>query len=161
MRQRGFTYVGLLLLVAMSSAALAAAGSLWSIESRREKEADLLFIGEQFTQAISSFRDRTPAGQMQRFPQRLEELVDDRRWPTPRRHLRQVYVDPMTGTREWGLVTAPGGAILGVHSLSEGQPLKRAGFAPEHEDFAVAASYREWRFVYTAPAGGREAPPKN
>lgn len=157
MRQRGFTYVGLLLLVAMTSAALAAAGSLWSIESRREKEADLLFFGTQFKQAITSFRERTPAGQMQRFPQRLEELVDDRRWPTPRRHLRQIHVDPMTGSREWGLVTAPGGGILGVHSLSEGEPLKQGGFAPEHEDFTGASTYREWRFVYTAPAGAGEA----
>jgi type II secretory pathway pseudopilin PulG len=157
MRSRGFTYIGLLLLVAMSSAALAAAGSLWSIESRRAKEADLLFIGEQFTHAIASFRDLTPAGQQQRFPLTLDELVDDKRWPTKRRHLRQVFVDPMTGTREWGLVMAPGGGILGVHSLSDGVPFKRGGFIPQFEEFAVATSYKEWRFVYTAPAAPEKA----
>ena len=158
MRARGFTYVGLLLLVAMSSAALAAAGSLWSIDARREKEADLLFIGEQFTDAIAAFRERTPAGQMQRFPRSLDELVEDKRWPTTRRHLRQIYVDPMTASREWGLVKDPAGGILGVHSLSNATPLKRGGFPPEREDFAVAANYQEWRFVYVAPAGGQ---PKN
>lgn len=155
MRQRGFTYVGLLL-VAMSSAALAAAASLWSIDSRRDKEAELLFVGGQFTQAIAAFRERTPAGQMQRFPRTLEELLDDKRWPTTRRHLRQVHVDPMTGRREWGIVDAPGGGVLGVYSLSQAQPVKRGGFAPEHEDFAAADSYRGWRFVYVAP-GPREA----
>jgi type II secretory pathway pseudopilin PulG len=153
MRQRGFTYIGLLLLVAMSSAALAAAGSLWSIDAKRAKEADLLFMGDQFTRAIGSFRDRTPAGQQQRFPRTLEELVDDKRWPTARRHLRQVFVDPMTGTREWGLVLAPGGGgIMGVHSLSDGAPLKRSGFSDDFAEFATATSYREWRFVYVAPA---------
>ena len=152
MRERGFTYVGLLLLVAITSAGLAAAGSLWSIDSRREKEAELLYQGEQFTRAIASFRERTPSGQVQRFPQRLEDLVDDKRWPTTRRHLRQIPVDPFTGTREWGLVMAPGGGILGVHSLSESPPLTRAGFPPQFEEFSVATSYRDWRFVYTAPA---------
>jgi type II secretory pathway pseudopilin PulG len=156
-RERGFTYVGLLLLLAILSAGLAGAGSLWSIDSKRDKEAELLFQGEQFTRAIASFRERAPSGQPHRFPLRLEELVDDRRWPTTRRHLRQVPVDPFTGTREWGLVLAPGGGILGVHSLSEAQPLKRAGFPPQFEEFATATSYRDWRFVYTAP----EATPTN
>lgn len=155
MRERGFTYVGLLLLVAMSSAALAAAGTLWSVESRREKEADLLFIGAQVTQAIGSFRDRTPAGQMQRFPRNLDELVEDKRWPTPRRHLRRTYVDPMTGQPEWGVIAAPGGGLMGVHSLSTDAPLKRGGFPPEQAEFAAATTYQDWRFVYQAPGSGQ------
>jgi type II secretory pathway pseudopilin PulG len=152
MRQEGFTYVGLLLLLALASTALAGAGTLWSIESRRDKEAELLFVGEQFADAITSFREHTPAGQMERFPRRLEELLDDKRWPFTRRHLRQVFVDPMTGSREWGLVRGPGGEILGVHSLAEGQPLKRGNFPGRFAAFAQAASYRDWRFVYTQTA---------
>lgn len=158
MRQRGFTYIGLLLLVAMSSAALAAAGSLWSIESKREKEAELLFIGSEFTRAIAAYRERTPAGQPPRFPLRLEDLVDDKRWPTTRRHLRQVYVDPMTASREWGLVPAPGGGILGVYSLSQDPPLKVGNFPPE-QDFTGATSYRDWQFVYAVK--GPDAPQTN
>lgn len=154
MRERGFTYVGLLLLVAMSSAALAAAGSLWSIESRREKEAELLFIGDQFVQAIASFRERTPGGQVQRFPRDLQELLEDKRWPTVRRHLRQVYVDPMTGQREWGVVAAPGGGVQGVYSLSQERPLKRGGFQAGLEELGLANSYQDWRFVYVAPPAG-------
>lgn len=148
MRQRGFTYVGLLLLVAMTAAGLAAAGSLWSIDSRREKEAELLFVGAQFTAAIAAYRDRTPAGQQQRFPPRLEDLLDDKRWPTTRRHLRRIFVDPMTGTAEWGIVAAPGGGIMGVYSLAEGTPLKRDGFPEDFADFVTATSYRDWRFVH-------------
>jgi type II secretory pathway pseudopilin PulG len=153
MRNRGFTYIGLLLLVAITSAGLAAAGSLWSIDSRREKEAELLFIGAQFTAAIAAYRDRTPAGQQQRFPQRLEDLLEDKRWPTTRRHLRRVFFDPMRGTREWGLVPAPGGGIMGVYSLAEGAPLRRDGFPADFADFVTATSYRDWRFTYAARPG--------
>jgi type II secretory pathway pseudopilin PulG len=153
MRQRGFSYIGLLLLLAMTSAGLAAAGSLWSIDSRREKEAELLFLGAQFTAAIAAYRDLTPSGQPPRFPQRLDDLLDDKRWPTTRRHLRRVFVDPMTGTQEWGIVAAPGGGIMGVYSLAEGAPLKRDGFPEDFGDFATASSYRDWRFIYAAPRG--------
>ena len=147
-RQQGFTYVGLLLLLALAGTALAGAGTLWSIESRRDKEAQLLFIGDQFNEAITSFREHTPAGQMQRFPRRLDELLDDKRWPTTRRHLRQVFVDPMTGSREWGLVRTPGGEIIGVHSLADGKPLKKGNFPGRWAAFAQAGSYRDWRFVF-------------
>ena len=158
MRQAGFTYVGVLVLVAIGSATLAGAGALWTIESRREKEAQLLFVGQQFNRAIASFRDKTPGGQRQRFPTRLEELLDDKRWPTTRRHLRQVYVDPMTGTREWGLVKGPGGEIMGVYSLGAGVPLKQAGFPKNLESFERSTSYEGWRFVYTSPG---DAPATN
>ena len=152
MRQEGFTYVGLLLLLALASTALAGAGTLWSIESRRDKEAELLFIGAQFADAITSFREHAPAGQMERFPRRLEELLDDKRWPSTRRHLRQVFVDPMTGSRDWGLVRGPGGEIMGVHSLAGGAPLKKGNFPGQWVTFAQARSYRDWRFVYSGSA---------
>lgn len=153
MRQGGFSYIGLLLMVAMTSGGLAVAASVASVQGQREKEADLLFAGAQFRDAITAYRDRSPAGQPPRFPQSLQDLLEDRRWPTVRRHLKQVWVDPMTGTREWGLVRAPGGGIMGVHSLSEARPLKQAGFAKAFEHFAGAARYQEWRFVYTAHPG--------
>jgi type II secretory pathway pseudopilin PulG len=152
MRQEGFTYIGLLLLLALLGTALAGAGTLWSTESRRDKEAELLFIGRQFADALTSFREHTPAGQRPSFPRRLEELVDDRRWPSTRRHLRQVFVDPMTGSREWGLVRLPGGEIVGVHSLAEGRPLKRGNFPKRFAAFAEALSYRDWRFMYKPAA---------
>jgi type II secretory pathway pseudopilin PulG len=157
MRQQGFTYVGLLLLLALAGTALAGAGTLWSIESRRDKEAELLFIGDQFNDAITSFREHTPAGQVQRFPRRLDELLDDKRWPATRRHLRQVFVDPMTGSREWGLVRTPGGEIMGVHSLAEQRPLKKGNFPGRWATFAQADSYRGWRFVYSETPGGGDS----
>ena len=40
-RVRGFTYLGLLYAVALSSTALLAAAGLWSTQARREKEEQL------------------------------------------------------------------------------------------------------------------------
>lgn len=151
MRQRGYTYIGLLIFVALMGTLLAAAGVLWRTESQRQREADLLFTGRQFAAAVASFYERTPAGQRQRYPLRFEELLDDRRWPTTTRHLRRVFPDPMTGKPEWGIVRAPDGGILGVYSLSREAPIKRSGFGAPYEDFASAASYQDWRFVYVDP----------
>jgi type II secretory pathway pseudopilin PulG len=151
LRQAGYTYLGLLLLVALIGTVLATAGVVWRTEIQREREAELLFIGEQFAAAIIEFYDVTPAGQRPRFPARLEELLDDPRWPTTRRHLRRLYVDPMTGQADWALLRAPDGGIFGIHSQSQGVPLRRAHFLPPHEAFESAMTYADWQFVYVAP----------
>jgi type II secretory pathway pseudopilin PulG len=142
--QRGFTYVGLLLAIALAGVALAAAGTLWSTAAKRDKEAELLFVGDQFRRAIDAYYEGTPGAK--RFPQRLEELVEDKRLPVTRRHLRRIYVDPMTGKPDWDLVRLPDGAIVGVRSRSEARPLKTANFAPHDASFANAATYRDWVF---------------
>ena len=66
---------------------------------------------------------------------RLEELLQDPRYPDIRRYLRKIYLDPMTGSAEWGLVTGPGGEIYGVHSLSGDEPLKKANFGLAEKAF--------------------------
>jgi hypothetical protein len=142
-----------LILVALAGVALAGAGELWSTASKREKEAQLLFVGDEFRRAIGSYYEGSPG--TKQFPQRLEELLDDKRLPVTRRHLRRIYVDPMTGGAEWGLVKY-GDRIMGVHSLSEEQPLKTANFRSEDEAFKGGAAYTDWRFVYEPSAA---APP--
>lgn len=150
-RQGGYTYLGLLLLVAVLGTLLASAGALWRTELQREREAELLFVGQQFVAAITDFHERTPTGQRPRFPARLEELLDDPRWPTTTRHLRRLFVDPMTGRPDWGLIRAPEGGIMGVYSQGSGAPLRHANFQPPYEDFESAMTYAGWRFVYVVP----------
>jgi hypothetical protein len=96
------------------------------------------------SRAVASYHAATP-GATKQFPLRLKDLVEDRRGPVMLRHLRKIYVDPMTGRAEWGLIKA-GEAIVGVHSMSEGKPRRRANFEAEEDGFAGAATYREWRF---------------
>jgi type II secretory pathway pseudopilin PulG len=121
--QRGFTYIGLLLALAILAAGLSEAGVVWHTETQRAKEAELLFIGAEFKRAISGFYDATP-GPVKQLPKRLEDLLRDTRYPTVRRHLRKIYVDPLTGKSEWGLVATPAG-ITGVYSLSGREPFRR------------------------------------
>lgn len=153
--QGGFTYLVLLFSVALSGAALAAVGTWWSQESQREKEAELIDIGNQFRHAIGNYYERSP-GTVKRYPRKLEELVFDSRYLTLQRHLRRVYRDPMTGEAKWGIVAAPDGGIMGVHSLSDMRPIKTAGFNPSDADLAGKKRYSEWRFVYYPQSPARK-----
>lgn len=46
----------------------------------------------------------------------------------------------------------PEDRIVGVYSLSEDAPFKRAGFPANYEDLEGKEQYRDWRFVYAPPA---------
>ena len=148
---RGFTYIGLLIFLALLSLAAAATLQLGSVAQQRSDEAELLFIGSQFTAALSSYYAATPVGQ-NRFPQKVEDLLRDPRYPGVRRHLRRVYVDPMTGNSQWDLIAAPDSGFMGVSSLSSRAPLKVAGFNAAYADFADKKKYSEWQFI-ALPAG--------
>ena len=145
MRQGGFTYIGLLLLIAIGGIGLAAVGQVWHTESQREREKELLFVGEQYAMAIGSYYESTP-GAVKQYPASLQDLLEDRRFPVVRRHLRRLYRDPMTGGAEWGLVRQQG-RIVGVHSLSEQRPVKQDGFAEAYSGFIEAKDYRDWKFT--------------
>ena len=150
-REQGFTLAGALIAVAVAGAGMAAYGEIASHAAQREKEQELLFVGNQFRQAIGAYYERTP-GAVKHFPQALEELLQDKRYPMPQRHLRKLYADPITGKAEWGTVPAPGGGIMGVYSLSQAQPIKSGAFARRDHTFTGAASYGDWQFIYI-PAG--------
>ena len=157
-RQAGFTYLGLLILLALMGVVLAQAGTLWSQTRQRGREADLLFYGDQFRQAIAAYYlAQTPNA----YPQTLDDLLEDPRVPYTRRFLRQIYPDPMTGKRDWILIKAPGNGIMGVYSPAPGTPLKQGNFRAADAPFAGAKSYAAWRFEVsnppTAPAGATPA----
>lgn len=154
-RQRGFTYLGLMFLVAMLALTAAAAGPVWRVVAQGERERELLFVGAQFRAAIEQYQRRSPPGAA-RYPQRLEDLLRDPRALTLVRDLRRLYADPFdfkhpSGTPRWGLVRSRDGGIIGVHSLSTSVPLKRSGFAPGLA-FESARSHRDWRFIAPSAA---------
>ncbi len=91
--ETGFTYLGILIAMALFGVALAATGELWRTAAQREREQELLFVGNQFRNAFSTYYGFTPAGKP-RYPRALEDLVEDNRFPVPRRHLRRVYAIP-------------------------------------------------------------------
>lgn len=143
--QHGFAYLFALMLIALIGMGLAAAGTLWRTESQREREAELLFIGDQYRQAIKSYYQLDPA--QPRLPQSVDDLLADSRQPGIVRHLRRAWRDPMTGG-EFVLIQAPDGAgIVGVASRSGQRPFKTAGFSQADAAFSEAASYAGWRFI--------------
>jgi type II secretory pathway pseudopilin PulG len=156
-RHAGFTYVGLLIAVAVLGIGLAATGQVWRTAAAREKERELLFIGNQYRNAIMNYYAGTQAG-LVRYPRSLEDLVEDRRMPAVRRHLRRIYPDPITGDDKWGIVRASDGGIAGVFSLSERRPLKIAGFTSADAKFEKAERYSDWKFAYAPPAEIRKPP---
>lgn len=143
---RGFTFVGLLILIALLGLQLGVAGSVWKTSVRRDKEAELLFVGSQFRAAIQSYYLLSPG--QKRYPRSLEEMLLDSRFPETVRHLRRIYRDPVMGGTEWGLIPAPDGGIMGIHSLSQEKPFKTGNFPRGYEDFTDKQSYREWIFSY-------------
>ncbi|HEY4080726.1 MAG TPA: type II secretion system protein [Burkholderiaceae bacterium] len=122
--ERGFTYLFVLFFVAMTAAALAALGQSWSTAAERERERELEFRGEQIARAIVSYQKAAP--QQQLSPRNFDELLEDRRVPNARHHLRQLYSDPMTGKPDWVLIPDPGDKqrFIGVHSASERELLR-------------------------------------
>lgn len=153
--QQGFTYLGLLMFIIISGIALASTGQVWHAEAQREKERELLFIGEQFRKAIGSYYENTPGG-VKHYPLTLQDLLDDKRFVKTRHHLRRIYRDPIAGRVQWGLVREQG-RITGVYSLSTAKPFKRDGFPREFVDFTNADEYTDWRFIYTQNAAALSA----
>lgn len=146
-RQGGYTYLALLFLVAAVGIGMAKVGELWETASLREKERELLGAGREIRDAIGRYYLAADGGS-RRYPPRLEDLLKDSRVPGVRRFMRRIPIDPMTGARDWVIVTAPGGGVMGVHSRFDGSPLKKIGFGLGEQEFDGAKSYSGWRFTY-------------
>lgn len=158
MRQQaaGFTYLGVLFAVALMGTLLALAGETWQTAVQREKERELLFIGAEFRDAIGLYYNRTP-GNVKKFPPSFEDLLKDPRYLATQRYLRKIYSDPMTASKEWGVLKAADGGIAGVFSLSTKAPIKVASFREENAGFENAQTYGDWKFVFKPRA---IAPPR-
>ena len=113
--QAGFTYLWLLIFIALQGAALSVLAPLASSQARREMETELLFRGTLISQALEAFASASPAGEHCR-PQSLYELLEDRRSGDLKRHLRRVYEDPFSGQPDWELERDLKGGIVRLHS---------------------------------------------
>ncbi len=143
--QRGIVLLTVLLFIIVITLGAGGMVQMYQTQTKREKEQQLLFAGDQIRRAIASYYNTIPLGSARQLPPSLEALLEDPRMSPPRHHLRQIYVDPMTGKADWTLVSGPGG-VLGVHSSSTGAPLKVSGFLPKYKSFEGAVSYADWEF---------------
>lgn len=126
------------LLVALSVMAVLATAAMppWKQMVQREKEAELIFRGQQYARAIGLFQRRAGPGVN---PPNLDVLVQQR-------FLRKKYKDPITGddfdlispTTAMAAPTAPGGQPTGraaAPGQGTGQPLTRGGLSQPPSSF--------------------------
>ena len=145
-RAGGFSYLGVLFVITLIGLLAAKAATAWGMVAQRDRERELLFVGGELRRALEAFA-RAHATSTEPLPTALVQLLGPGDRLVPVRHLRQVYVDPMTGKAEWGLVRSAQGGIVGVYSLSSDAPVRViAGTSDEAIDFAHAKSYRDWVF---------------
>lgn len=115
--QSGAAYLVVLFLIAAIAISLSVVSQHDATIQLREKERDWLFIGQQYQLAIQSYYEKSPDG-IKKLPTTLEELLLDKRFLQPVRHLRKLYPDPLTGG-EWMIIRDEGNFIVGVYSASQ------------------------------------------
>jgi type II secretory pathway pseudopilin PulG len=160
----GFTYLSLIILVAVIALITASTVKLGAVLQRGKSEQELLNIGAAFSDALKSYADATPPGQPS-YPPSLNELLKDPRFPSTRRHLRKIFVDPMTGKAEWGITyVADKVGVVAIYSLSNAKPVKLGNFPRQFVGFAGKNYISEWKFtmdngtVRTIESDGMQAP---
>jgi type II secretory pathway pseudopilin PulG len=143
-REGGFTYIGLLVLIAVIGFMLSVVGQVAATTAQRERETQLLFVGHAYREAIRRY-----FFQNGHYPAALADLVE---FPgangQPAHYLRRLYPDPMAQGSEWVLVPALGGGIMGVASSSKKTPFKHARFDDADLGFADAETYGDWVFIF-------------
>jgi hypothetical protein len=154
------------MIIAVMAIMMAVAVEIVSFQAQREREAELIFRGQQYVEGIRLYKQKYG-----RNPMRMKEL-----WEANPRVLRQQWKDPITDSEEWGLVflgqegrelAVPGGRgrgrrptptrtpiferereggaggekvgpIIGVYSLSTDQSIKI---------YEGRTQYDEWKFT--------------
>jgi type II secretory pathway pseudopilin PulG len=94
--EAGYTLAMFVMVIAVMAIMMAAAVEIASFQMQREKEAELIFRGQQYVEGIRLYRQKYG-----RFPMRMKEL-----WEANPRVLRRKWIDPITGSEKWGLVFA-------------------------------------------------------
>ncbi len=150
LNQHGIVLLTILVFILVTTLAASGLVVMYDTQRKREREAELLFVGSQYRRAIASYYNTIPPGGARALPTSLEALLEDSRFPTPVHHLRRLYPDPVTGKNDWNLIRS-GGGIVGVSSQSALPPLKQSNFEPGLETLEGKAAYSEWKFVVPVP----------
>ena len=155
---QGFTYIGVLVILAVMMMALGAVSQVWHSVMQREKEQELLFIGHQFRAAIGQYYVQSGG----RYPANLEALLESNdigvtgAGAKKNRFLRKIYYDPITNQSNWGLIMGPDKRVQGIYSLSDDKPFKTTGFMNADADLELAEKYIDWQFKYDPRAKAKQ-----
>lgn len=109
--QAGFTLAALIVAIAIMSIFMGVAVQTVEFQMRREREAELIFRGQQYVEAIRLYKQKYG-----RNPMRLKEI-----WDAKPRVIRKKFKDPITDSDAWGVIfvgqegrqiTNPGGGAV-------------------------------------------------
>lgn len=187
-REQGYTLVIVVMAIAIMSIMMGVAIQTVDFQMRREREAELIFRGEQYVEAIRLFRMKYG-----RYPMRLQEI-----WEANPRVVRKHWKDPITDSDDWGLIfLGQGGRRIGPQnplgqtpqptqtvtygggqsSEDDSSPFGSTGRDGEKigpiigvhskscdESIKVyegRTTYCEWQFVFREDRGGRTNIPPN
>jgi hypothetical protein len=129
----GFTYVWSLLAVAMTSASLALGVQSTSERALREARIEYAWVVEQYRAAIRSYSSSSLVSGGEPLLA-IQQLVRDERGGVVRRHLRQLYPNPLTGRLDWRIQTGPNGEPIDIvpasHSSGHGSRVDHLGGVP-------------------------------
>lgn len=118
--QAGFTYVGVLIAIAVIGVGLTTASEVWVATANRQKYVALNWAGQQYVEAIGRYYQSSP-GSVKIYPMELTDLLEDRRFLSMRRHLRTLYPNPFTHRVDWTPIRAADGTVRGVTSSAAPQ----------------------------------------
>jgi type II secretory pathway pseudopilin PulG len=147
--QRGLMLVALLIFLAISAYTTLKTSEVWSTVIAREREQELLFVGDQYRRAIESYYNSSPPTEPKKLPGNKEDLLRDIRSGVTKRHLRKLYLDPINDS-DFELLKS-GGGISGIASFSADKKPVKQSFNPPYENFTKAQSYRGWKFLFVPP----------
>jgi type II secretory pathway pseudopilin PulG len=167
--QRGYAMAALLVAVAVMAVLMSVALPAWRHQAQREKEAELVFRGEQWVRAIQQYQRKNGPGV---YPPSIDVLVQQR-------FARKKWKDPITGEDfvpimpgqqpapgqggrqggppqpqppTFGGQPVGGGGVMGVRSKSTATSIR---------DYKGATRYDQWQFLagnIGAAPGGPGAP---
>ena len=152
--KNGFTYIAVMVLVVIMGITLSMTGRYWDTIAKRDREEELLFRGDQIRKGIETYYKWTAAkhGGKGLYPESLDEMVKSKNSRAPKRSLRRLYKDPVTGKADWVIITDPSKRVMGVHSASEEEPLKTSNFPLAYAAFEGKNKYSDWVFAYVPQA---------
>jgi len=149
----GYAMAALLVGLAIMGVLISVVLPVWSQVAQREREAELIFRGEQYSRSIELYQ-RKNLGQL---PVDFKDLVDQR-------FLRKLYKDPMTSSGEFevlyerensGLVVLDEAVLRRSRDLNQSRQGGIIGVASKSIEDSLriyndGIKYNEWRFVYNS-----------
>src|SRR6185437_3754790 len=117
--EQGYLLLGLLFIAALLLIALAMAAPEIGKQIQREKEAETIHRGEQYKRAIKLYYRKFGS-----YPSSIKQLKETNKI----RFLRQDYVDPMTGKKDWKFLHL--GQVQMISMGFFGKPLQMGGVLP-------------------------------